>query len=114
MAWQSLTINIAAGSALSDPVEIAAGRLASIALPAAWDAAALTFQISADGSNWSNWHTTNWADSSPEIKIPVPNAGIAVSLIEPAAARFLRVRSGTAGTPVNQTAARRLVLQLQT
>jgi hypothetical protein len=74
----------------------------AIQIPAGWSGTgALTFQASDDGATW--WELTD-------------NTGAAVTLAQTAAstrynlfstdfqsARFFKVRSGTAGTPANQT-----------
>lgn len=103
----SATVTIANGESLSDAAELLSLTLIGILIPAAWTSAGLTFQASADGTTYGNL-----VESSGEINIGTLAAGAFVSL-DPAkflAARYIKVRSGTSGTPVNQGAARSVVL----
>ena len=94
---------IANAASLSAAVEIAGMELVAIEMPAAWTAANLTFQGTHDGATFNNVHD----DAGTEVSVTA------------AAARYIRlnpelwggfhsvkVRSGTAGTPVNQGAER--------
>jgi hypothetical protein len=78
-------------------------------MPAAWTAAALTFQVSDDaGATWKELLD----DTGTAITITGPAAGnrLNVATGDFASAIFLKVRSGTSATPVNQAAARTLTL----
>ncbi len=44
---------IVSGQAVSGDVDLASGTLVGIVMPEAWTAAGLTFQVSVDGSTWS-------------------------------------------------------------
>jgi hypothetical protein len=100
---------IASGASLSGAVDTGTARLAQINMPAAWSAANLTFQTSDDGVTYRNLY-----DSSGTEYVVTAAAGrsIILSLADFIAARFLKVRSGTAGVSVNQAAARDLGLVL--
>ena len=105
-----ITLNpatILSGTALSGPVALGAFSLVGISMPAAWTAAALTFQVSPDGG-------TTWQEL-------VDNTGAAISITAAAGTfimlvgepsydwrgiNMIRVRSGTVGVPVNQAADR--------
>lgn len=104
------TVTIPNGGSLSDPIDLGAYHLARISTPAAWDAADLTFQASHDGVTFNNLHVaasdteyTVQAGASRDILIPVDDF-LSIS--------HLKIRSGTSGVAVNQSAARSLVLTL--
>lgn len=96
----NIAATIAASGSLSSEVDFGIGTLVGIAMPAAWTAAALTFQVSTDGGITFNEMTTS--------------AGVAVSFtaaagqyiaVDPTLWRgvnAIRVRSGTSGAPVAQ------------
>lgn len=98
------TATIANGASLSDVVDCGAtSRAFRLVMPAAWTAAGLTVQSSADGITFSNLYTTAGAeytittDASRDVILPLADfIGI----------RYFRLRSGTAGAPVNQGASR--------
>ena len=103
-----ITATIASGQSLSEAVPLGAKSLVGLAMPAAWDAASLTFQVSVDGG-------TTWFEL-------VDMAGSAVAMgvaaghfvqIDPTKWRginHIKVRSGTAGAAVNQNADRAIGL----
>lgn len=103
MAVQTNTIaaQIDNGAALSAAIALNGNHVDGIVLPAAWTAAALTFQVSLDGSTFYDLYDT----AGSEISFTV-TAGKALYL--PASTFHLRswdwikLRSGTTGTPVNQ------------
>jgi hypothetical protein len=101
------TATIANGESLSGAVDFGSARLTRIVMPAAWTAANLTFQSSYNGTDFNNLYDvfgtqyTAIADASRAIIIP-PNDFIGI--------RYLKVRSGTSGSPVNQGGARSLIL----
>lgn len=97
--------NGAAG--LSAAVCLGSGALYAIVMPAVWVAAALTFQGSPDGVAYTNLYD----DQGNEISLTVA-ASRQVS-VDPAlfgGCGYIKVRSGTAAVPVNQTADRALTL----
>jgi hypothetical protein len=101
---------IANGQSLSAAIGLGATPLHAIAMPAAWDAAALTFQGSIDGATWLE--LTNASGSA----ISVTAAAGQLIVLDPTlwrAVNFIKVRSGTSGAPVNQTAQRTLTLILR-
>ncbi|HVB67971.1 MAG TPA: hypothetical protein VNE67_08970 [Acetobacteraceae bacterium] len=92
---------IAAAGSLSGAVGLGSKTLVGIAMPAAWTAAALTFQASADGG-------TTWLEvySSSGTEVSLTAAAGQFIAIDPATWRGindLKVRSGTAGVPVVQS-----------
>jgi hypothetical protein len=100
------TATIASGQSLSGAVQIGKKSLVGIVMPAAWTAAALSFQASPDGVTFDELYFVS-AGASTEQTITAPAASQFIQL-DPTQWRgidTLKVRSGTAGTPVAQSAA---------
>jgi hypothetical protein len=76
-------------------------------MPATWTAANLTLQASVDNSTWDN------VFDSLGTEVTITAAASRFILLNPAdfvSVRYLKVRSGTSGTPVNQGGARTITL----
>jgi hypothetical protein len=104
-----IPVTIALGGSLSPAVKVRGGLLSIIEMPAAWDAANLTFQTSGDGSTFMNLYDENGtevtvtADASRRVRLePSQWASIAE----------IKVRSGTSGAAVAQSADRTLYLEI--
>jgi hypothetical protein len=102
------TATIAASASLSGAVLLPPGyRVAAIVMPSAWTAADLTFQLSHDGTTYTNAYeddgteVTVTAAASRYILIPSETLAPAIRL---------KIRSGTSDTPVTQAAARELTV----
>ena len=116
-----ITTSIALGASLTAAIPLAqvdsttninlnGMRLFGIVMPAAWTAANLTFQASADGTTYSNMY------NSDGTELTVTASTSRYIYLDPAifaSVQFLKIRSGTAGTPVNQEAARTIGLVLR-
>jgi hypothetical protein len=103
------TINalIASGTSLSAGIPLGAKVLHGIAMPAGWDAAALTFQVSADGgTTWLEMQSTTAAISYTAAA----SQYIAIDTALWRGINMIKVRSGTSGAAVNQNADRTLGL----
>lgn len=104
-----LNVSIGSGAALSGAIDLGPYKLGYVHMPSAWTAANLTFQISYDGVAYGDLYDhlggeyTVTAAASRAILVPV---------IDMMAVRYLKIRSGTAATPVNQAASRELFLTL--
>jgi hypothetical protein len=99
---------IASGTSISAiPARINATVLIGVMMPAAWDAAALTFQASLDGVTFSPAYDSN----GTELTVTTA-AGryVVIPWTMLAGTEFLHVRSGTFSTPVVQTADRTLTI----
>jgi len=106
---KELTATILNGASLSDAVELKGHSVLRIAMPAAWTAADLSFQISDD--NGTTFRNVYW-DWGPEMVIDAA-AAMTIELspfVQLHHIDQIKVRSGTAGTPVNQGDARLVVL----
>lgn len=89
------TVTILSGAALGASF-IGDGRLVAIQMPATWTAANLTFQGSMDGVTYADMY----AFDGTEVNI---TAGASQYILVPdLRAAWIKVRSGTTGTPVNQ------------
>jgi hypothetical protein len=103
-------VTILNGTALSTAsVDLCHEQLVGIIMPAAWDAAALTFQGGIDGSTWGNVFLATGELSFPSADVSATNL-LAFDWHLTPAIRFVKVRSGVSATPVNQTADRVLTL----
>ena len=106
----AVAATIANGESLSIGLDLGAGRvLCAIDMPADWDTAGLTFQASAvlDGVY------DDLYDQYGTEKTVTAAADRYISLDDPAfwlGVRYLKVRSGTAASAVNQNAARTIYL----
>lgn len=102
----SVSGTIANGGSLSGAVDMGRSTLSAIIFPAAWTAASLTFQFSADNSTY-----VDLLDGTTERTLTVTaGKGTVVSISDWPSARYLKLRSGTSATPVNQGAARTFTL----
>jgi hypothetical protein len=100
------TATIANGASLSGAIDLGTSRLLAIQMPAAWTAAALTFEASYDGVTYAPVYDSagteiSWTVGASRL---VLNAAAAEWL----GVRYLKVRSGTSAAPVNQAADRTL------
>lgn len=97
-------------ASLSSALDLGTNRLAQIVIPSSWTTANLTFQTSADGTTYNDLYNAG----GTEISVTVGGASRAI-VLAPAdfiSVRYLKVRSGTSGTPVNQGGQRVLTLVL--
>lgn len=104
-----VTIN-ASQSLCAAPAALNNCELVRILMPAAWTAAALTFQTSQDGATFQEAYD----NAANEVTVQTA-ASRNIEIPWGATARFqgvvaLNVRSGTVGTPVAQAAAATLTL----
>ena len=96
------THTIANGASLSDAVEVGESVVVGFQLPTI-DNAAITFQGSHDGVTYQN------VFDSAQTEVTIVASTGARFVAAPAALNglpFIKVRSGTSGVPVNQTAQR--------
>lgn len=104
------TATIANGGSLSGAINLGYQRLVALVMPAAWTAAGITFQASPDGVTYTDVYDATGAEYSVTV-------GASHTVIIPVAdligMRFLKIRSGTSGTPVNQGAARAITVVMQ-
>lgn len=101
---------ILSGASLSGAIALGVQVLVGIQMPAAWTAASLTFQVSIDnGVTWTNL----FDDGGNEVTLaPTSPAGkyLATDPSAFAGITFLKIRSGTNGSPVTQLGDRAFTL----
>jgi hypothetical protein len=110
--YQSITATIANGAALSGAVDVGDRLIAGLIMPAAWTAAAITFAVC---DTKEGTFVPLYDDGGNEVTIASANVAvsraIALDILSGSIAqwRFLKIRSGTNGTPVNQGGDRTIV-----
>lgn len=100
---------IAPGASLSAPAPLGAGILAAVFMPPVWTAAALTWQVSADGGvTWQEYQ-----DGTGAAVTQVVTGGVAFWVLPTqwTGVNMVRVRSGTLAAPVPQPAGATITLQ---
>lgn len=101
-AYPTKIATIDAAGNLSDAVELGSAALMGVIMPVAWDTAHLSFQASNDNVHWYDLYDV-YGD---EVLVELPAADYFITGFDPAITRavaYLKVRSGTTGTPVGQT-----------
>jgi len=96
-------VTISNGTSLSEAENLRGYVPYGIEMPSVWTAADLTFQVSTDGTNWLNLYddTGEYTLSAAASRaIGFPGANVFTGF------QYIKVRSGTSGTPVNQIADR--------
>lgn len=104
MTINSLDVVIPSGTALTPSIPLTGDTISAIGIPSAWTAAAITFQGSRDGITWQNI-TSEGVEVSHSV---APDDVCVLSLYKFFPFNFIKVRSGTKATPVNQAANRTL------
>ena len=96
---------ILSGQAESGVLKLVSETVVGLYMPSAWDAADLVFSASQDGVNFSDVH-----DFGSPLAVQV-DAGqyIPLDISKFVGVSYLKVRSESGGTPVNQTADREIV-----
>ena len=104
------TATIANGGSLSGAVDLDGLRPARLVMPSAWTAAAISFDVSADGVTYGPLYD----QYGTEVTISSANAVASRQIIlDPTlfmSVRYLKVRSGTNGSTTNQGAERSIVI----
>lgn len=108
---QSGQVTIGNGASLSGAADLANDTLLGVLIDTTWTAAVVTFAVSADGTNFFPLY-----DRNGEVTFSTVAASVFLQC-DPgvfAGWRYVKVRSGTNGTPVNQGGARTLTLVTRT
>ena len=100
------TSTITSGTSVTPTIDLLGTSLVGFIMPAAWTAAALNIEVSADNSTWaagvydgSGLAVSSWSS-------PVAGAAYAVDTLSMIPFRYIRFRSGTSAVPANQGADR--------
>jgi len=99
---------IANGASLSDAVDLGDGSLVGVVMPASWTAAGLHLVGSVDGTNYYPLFDTAGNEIGVITAVAAYMYAFDPGLAQPP--RYIKIRSGTAGTPVAQGAARSLTV----
>lgn len=115
-AYAAAAATVALGQSLSGEVDTGGKRLAGIVMPAAWTAAAITFQAASALAANGGVYRDLYDDQGNEVTVQAA-AGRALGLDSWASTlapwRFLKIRSGTGASVVNQAADAVLALALK-
>lgn len=107
--WHTVTVTIASGGALSGAADLGGSRLLGIQIPPAWTAADITIAASSAAAGTygalrdaagTEYTITGFAVNEVVYLDPSVVSGL----------RYLKIRSGAVGAPVNQLADRVLTL----
>lgn len=100
---------ILSGTSLSGAINLKTGRMFGIVMPAGWDAAVMTFQVSYDaGTTYNNLYDSTGTEVS--YTVAAARFVLMTNSFDWLGTQYLKIRSGTSGTPVNQTADRTIGL----
>ena len=100
------TLTLASGASVSGSLDTLNTDLLGFISPAAWTAAALTLEVSVDNTNWFGIVYDSYGVQINSYSSLTVNAGYNADFINLLPFRYIRLRSGTTATPVNQAAAR--------
>lgn len=113
-AFTTITTTIANAASLSGEISLDAWTLEAIIIPAAWTTASLTFQAAeASGGTYNNIYDDGGNETTVAAAVDRYISLTGVDKEALAAARWLKVRSGTSGSAVNQGAERTIRLVLR-
>lgn len=104
----SFSAIIYSGTAVTGSIDTKDQPILAIRIPASWTTANLTFQGSQDGTNFFDVYNL-YGD---EFTVTVGGTAryVVMSPFDFQWARYIKIRSGTTGTPVNQGADRSLLI----
>ena len=104
------TLEIASGASLSGAIDIKNTKYLGLIMPAAWTTAGLSFMVA---TTENGTYYDLYDDAGSEV-VASASAGVALSFdmiaVSLAPWSFMKIRSGTTGTPVAQGAKRTLYL----
>lgn len=103
-------VTIASGAALTAGINLKGRVLAGIIMPSSWTTANLTLQACATEAGT---YVDVYSTAGTEYAITAAASRyLAIDITQTRGLNFIKVRSGTTGTPVNQGADRTLTLML--
>lgn len=105
-SFRTITATISAGGSLSAEVDLNGHQIMAIYMPGTWQAANLTFTASnASGGTFYDVYDS----AGNELVATAAASRVITDLPELSPLRFIKVRSGTTGTPVTQAANRNII-----
>lgn len=103
-------LTITSGTALSPALDMGGMSLQAIQMPGGWDGNRITFDVSSDGVTYGPAKTASGSEYSLNA---AADDVIIIPFEELLPVRYIKIRSGINGSPVNQTADRILELVLK-
>lgn len=103
------TLAIASGQSLSDAATLAGARAARIDIPGTFTGTTISFQASPDSVD-ANFKNLYKSDGSEYTITVAPGRSILLDLADFLSIPYLKVRSGTAGSPTAEAAGRSIVV----
>lgn len=101
---------IANTASLSDEIDLEENSLVAISMPATWTTANLTFQAATvSGGTFQNVYDA----AGNELTVAAAASRVLTDIPELAPLRFIKIRSGTSGSAVNQSGDRVITLILK-
>ena len=104
---EAKTATIALNGSLSAAVDLTGLVLVGLQMPAAWTAASITLQASADGTTYGDFK--DYAGNEYTLTVTVSDY-LHLDFVELMGVRYIKVRSGTSASAVNQGASRAITL----
>lgn len=109
---RTATAQFALNGSLSQAINLGNAVLTGVVMPAAWTTAAFTFQVSMDGVTFSNLYDSAGTEVTIANTVNLASRGLSFApalrdLFAPWS--YVKIRSGTAQTPVAQEAARDVI-----
>lgn len=101
--YADLSTIIADGAFLSSPVTLNRRPILSVLVPSGWDDADMTFQVSMDGLTY--YELIDEDGSAVFLDVVASRMVRLTNLDQWAGYKYMKIRSGTSGTPVNQSGA---------
>ena len=111
---EAIPVTIASGQAFSTEFPVGGRHIVGIQMPAGWDAAGITFQAlvrttaAPEVITWGSVQDEAGVESV--IVTPIADEYVAITSTKLVGLGRARLRSGTSGTPVNQTATRTVIV----
>lgn len=101
---------IASGQSLSGAVQLGSMRMFAIVVPSGWTTANITFQSSIDGTNWAEVYDSSGAEVTFTVGASPPYFVQNLDASQFLGTQYLKIRSGTAASPVNQASGATLTI----
>lgn len=101
--YADLSTTIANGASLSSPITLDRRPILSVLIPAGWDDADMTFQVSMDGITY--YELVDEDGAAVTLAVAASKMVRLTNLDQWAGYNYLKMRSGTSGTPVTQSGA---------
>lgn len=107
------SIKIMNGQSVSQSLDVSGQCLTGVIMPSAWTTAALTVEVSADGATWVGVVYNSDLIQCNSVAVPAVSTAYSFDLAGMLPYRFIRLRSGTTASAVNQDADRTLTVCLR-